>query len=176
MNSSEKINEEYLNKIISAAYGDAGIIDKIKLYLDSKKYPEVKKILEEYRKTAHEVHSLKHEEYKEAIPVYHPQSSNLLLLYLKLFFRRPFLSTALTLLLIAGLISGYLLMNEKPQPKKYSAEEIRTAEQQAKESFVIVASILNKAENRLKNDVLDKKVNQPIQKNLIIINNYLKGE
>ncbi len=175
MKIPEKINEEYLNKIISAAYGDSGFIDKIKIYLDSKRSPEVKKILDEYKATAMEIHSLKEEEYNGAVPIHHPQSSNFLLLYYGLFFRKPFLSTAAAVLLIGVLMSGYLLVKEKPPAKKYSAEEIRTAEQQAKESFAIVADIFNRTEDRLKKDILQKNLGQPVQKSFAIINNYLKG-
>lgn len=175
MKGSEKINEEYLNKIISAAYGDLGFINKIKIYLDAKKNPEVKIILDEYKAIAREVHSLKNEEYNGSIPVYHPQNSNFLLQYFNLFFKKPLLSTSLVLLLIGGVISGYLLMKEKQPAEKYSAAEILAAEQQVKESFAIVADIFNRTEDRLKNDILQKNLGQPVQKSLAIINNYLKG-
>ena len=173
MRTTEKISEEYLNKIISVAYGDAGLIDKLKIYFQSKRNPEIEKILNEYRKTARQVHSISPEEYSERVPVKSPKINGWLLNYLDLFLRRPILSTAMVLMITAG-VAGYLITNSNNNSTDdYTKAELVLAEKQAKESFAIVASIMNKTEDKLKSDVFEEKINKPINKTLSIVNTYL---
>lgn len=168
----KKISEEYLDKIIFVAYGDAGILDRMKIYFDAKRNPDIKKILAEYRETAKGVHWIKPAEYPGRLPVIKQQKNIRLLNYLDIFFKRPALSMTIVILLTAG-VAGYYIINNNSTTNGYSKQELMVADRQAKESFAIVASIFNETENRLKNEVINKKVNGPINKSLTIINTYL---
>lgn len=181
MNESKKISEELLDKIISVAYSDAGLFDRIKIYFAAKNNSKVKKILDEFRLTAGEIHLLKEDEYRGKILLNQTSAGSprsgagrWALKYFEIFIKRPIISTAVTLLLI-GSVSTYYLVQRKNAEQTYSRAELIKAKMQAEESFAIVASIMNKAEGKLTNDVLEKKVNRPIQKSLTIINSYLTG-
>ena len=52
---SSKISEEFLNKIISVAYKDAKIFDKAVVYYLAFRNSEIKKLLNDFKKTAAEV-------------------------------------------------------------------------------------------------------------------------
>jgi nitrogen regulatory protein PII-like uncharacterized protein len=173
MKITDNISEEYLDKIISVAYGDAGFIDEIKIYLDSKKYPEVKKILEEYRATAKEVNSLSQEEYRGRIPINRPEVNNWLLSYINIFIRKPVLSAAMALMITAGVAGYFIIDHNSNYMNGYSKTEMITAEKQAKESFAIVASIMNRTKDKLENDVFGNKINKPIKESLTVVNTYL---
>jgi len=173
MKTTKKISEKYFDKIISVAYGDAGMIDKFKIYFDANKNPDIKKILNEYRATAREVHLISPEEFNERVTVNSPKISDWLLNYLNLFFRRPILSTAMALMIMMG-ITGYFIVNRNNNSTDgYSRAELTLAEKQAKESFAIVSSIMNKTEDKLKNEVFNEKINKPLNKTLTIVNTYL---
>lgn len=173
MKTTKNISEEYLDKIISVAYGDAGLINRIKIFFNARSNAEVKKILEEYRETAREVHQMALEKFEKEIPVNGPKVNNWLLTYFNLFFRRPVLSTAMALMIIAG-VTGYLIINNNNSSiDGYSKTELAIAENQAKESFAIVASIMDKTEDKLKNEVFKEKINKPLKKTVTIVNTYL---
>ena len=93
--------------------------------------------------------------------------------YLDLFLRRPILSTAMALMITAG-VAGYLITSDNNNSTDdYSKAELVLAAKQAKESFAIVASVMNKTEDKLKSDVFEEKINKPINKTLSIVNTYL---
>lgn len=173
MRTTENISEEYLDKIISVAYGDAGFVDEIKIYLDSKRNPEVKKLLNEYKKTARGVNSLSQEKYKGDLPVKGPQLSNWLLVYFSIFIRKPVLSAALALMITAGVAGYYIINQNSVSYDGYTPSEMALAEKQAKESFAIVASIMNRTKDQLEKNVFENKINKPIKKSLTVVNTYL---
>ena len=77
-------------------------------------------------------------------------------------------------LMITVGVTGYFIISSNDSPiNGYSKAELTLAEKQAKESFAIVASIMNKTGNKLKNEVFVEKINKPINKTLIIVNTYL---
>ena len=49
---SNKIDEKLLDKIIAVAYSDAGLYDRIIVWVKSKNNPEIKGLLDEYKLTA----------------------------------------------------------------------------------------------------------------------------
>ena len=173
MKTTKKLNEEYIDKIISVAYGDANLIDRIKIFFDARSNTEVKKILEDYRETALAVHLIEPEKFEKRIQENGPKVNGWLLTYFDLFLRRPVLSTAMALMIIAG-VTGYLMINNNNNSTKgYSKAELAIAENQAKESFAIVASIMDKTEDKLKKDVFEEKINKPLKKTVTILNTYL---
>jgi hypothetical protein len=172
MKTLKEINGDYLDNIISVAYGDAGLIDKIKIYFDARRNPAVKKILNEYRETANKVHMIQPEEFIGKLPVKGSGISNWLLNYLYIFFREPIISTAIALMIIAS-ITGYFITNTNHKTTGYSNKELMIADQQAKETFALVASIFDRTKDELKYNIINDKINKPINKGLIIVNKYL---
>lgn len=172
MKPTKKISEEYLDKIISVAYKDTGLFDRLKIYFDARKNPDIKKILDEYRTTAKSVHSLLQEEFQGKSTKFKSKRSDWLLNYINIFFRRPIISTAMALMIIAG-VMGYFIIDRNNSTNGYSQNELAVAEKQAKESFAIIASIMNKTEDKLKNEVFYQKINRPINKTITILNTYL---
>jgi hypothetical protein len=173
MKPTKAISEEYLDRIICVAYGDAGFLDRIKIYLDARRDPEIKKILAEYRESAKKVHLISPEEYNGIVPVMKKRNiNNWLLNYLYLFFKKPLISAAAVLMIIGG-IAGYLIINANHSTPKYTEQELRIADQQAKESFALVASIFDRTKNELKNKIFNEKVNKPINKGLTLVYKYL---
>jgi hypothetical protein len=172
MKPTKEITEQYLSRIICVAYGDASFLDKIKLYFDALRDPEIKKILDEYKETAKKVHRVSYEEYHGDVPVKVPHISNWLLNYLYIFFKKPIISTAVALMITAG-IAGYFITNTNHRTEAYTEQELIIADRQAKESFALVASIFDRTRNDLKDKIFNEKVNKPIYKGLTIVYKYL---
>ena len=172
MKTTEKISEEYLDKIISVAYGDSGVTDKLKLYFDASKNPDIKKLLNEYRGTAREVHLLPREEYDGKQVTNKTNIPDRFLNYVYQFFRRPILA-AMAVMLISGVVGYVIISNSNNSTGEYTRAELILAKKQAKESFAIVASIMNKTEDKLKKEVFYEKINKPVNKTMAILNTYL---
>ena len=62
-----KMDENILDKIISVAYKDASLKDRINVYFLAKKNPEVKKLLTEYRETAGNARKVPMEECPDSV-------------------------------------------------------------------------------------------------------------
>lgn len=62
-----EINEKLLNRIISVAYGDANIVDKIKINVLALRNPEIKRLLAEYKITARSIGNLEKEDCPDEI-------------------------------------------------------------------------------------------------------------
>ncbi len=166
-----KIDEELLDKIIAAAYKDAGSIDRVKIYFLRKRNPEAERIFNEYRKTALSVkdipldkipdrvlNSLRIEKTKEN----------------KFFAFKPAYIFAVSLLIIT--ITVAILINKGGEKKPvYSKAEIELAEEQVKASLAIVNKVFRKTENLVQEEVMPKRVGKPIHKSLTIINDVLIG-
>jgi hypothetical protein len=172
MKPTKEINEQYLSKIICVAYGDANFLDKVKIYFDAIRDSEIKKILDEYKETAKNVHMLSYEEYHGEVPFKVSHMSNWLLNYFYIFFKRPIISTAVALMITAG-IAGYFITNNNHETDGYTEQQLIIADRQAKESFALVASIFDRTKRELKNKIFDEKVNKPINKGLTIVYKYL---
>lgn len=169
----EEISEEYLDKIIAVAYGDASLLDKIKVYIDARKDERVKQILMQYKSTASVVHSIAKESLEDSIKTKRISKHPILTNALRFVVYRPAVSSAF----VAGLIIilAAVILLKKPEPRQtYTRAQVELAEKQVKESFAIVAAVFNRSSNEIRNDVLDKKVGQKLQKGVSIINDILK--
>ncbi len=177
MKQQKIINEKYLDKIISVAYGDAGIVDKLSIYRDARKYPEVKKILDEYRTTAEEVKSFAGEKcpddlvrkIEKVIPGVKQNKSGKYLIA----FRKPVFSSVALVMVIA--IAAFLIFRQPNREPKYSKAEVLTAEIQIKQSLGLVGKIFRQTQNTISQDVLDKQVVPPIKRGMNVVNNLLNG-
>ena len=166
-----KINEEILHKIIAAAYKDAGLIDRLKIYFLANKYVEVKKNFTEYRNTAEKIKNIPLDECPDSIiePLrLKPVKEK------KFFTLKPAYALAVSLVVVTILTAVLIFQNNEEKPV-YTKGEIELAEEQVKASLVIVNKIFKKTENLIQEEVLPKRVGKPIHKSLTIINDVLLG-
>ncbi len=177
------MNEKLLNKIISVAYGDASIKDKLNIYLLSLKNEEIKKVLNEHKRIASAAHNLDLEEcpdnviekVSESIKANNLRSKSMLVDLYSIFFRRPILSGAVATVIVLAVISTFIF--ERPEIKQqYTQQQIEQADSEVKYSLALVANVLNKTKRTIEKDVIQDKVNKPIKESLFIINDYLQGD
>jgi len=180
MKRSNIIDEKLLNSIISTAYGDANIVERLKVYFYYIKDPRIKELFNEYKQTAGAVHSYKKLDCPDKI---------LQLTYAKIygeeirrrnkarFIRfasaRPVIVTTASLIIIA--LVGLFMLNRQHEENQYSKADVLKAETQVKQSLAIVGRVFRKTENKLTEDVLEKHVTPPIKKSYDTINNLLNG-
>lgn len=166
-----KMDAKTLDKIISAAYKDAGLIDRLKIYFLAKKDPEVKRIYNEYRYTANNIKKILLEECPDSII----ESIQIKTIKVnKSFILKPAYVFAISFLVVSALVAVLLYQNKKEE-QVYSKAEIELAEKQVKESLAIVNRIFKKTENLIQEEILPKRVGKPIHKSLSIINEVLIG-
>jgi hypothetical protein len=175
MKQQKIIDDKYLDKIVSVAYGDAGILDKLTVHRDAKKYSQVKKLLDEYKATAIEVKDIAYNKCPDKVientevqirKEKTPEKYSIV-------FRKPvYSSVALAIIIV---IAALLIFRHPNQRQKYSKAEVLTAEMQVKQSLGLVGKIFKKTQNTITFDVLDKQVVPPIKKGMNVVNNLLNG-
>ncbi|MFO7444880.1 MAG: hypothetical protein R6W90_00870 [Ignavibacteriaceae bacterium] len=162
------------DKIISAAYGDAGLKDRLTVWLLIRKNPEYKKLYIEYRKTALSVHKIQMEECPREIV-----DNTLDLINDELekaggstvtsLFGRPVFSAAVAAIILAAVIVTFNLIDRQAEVQ-YSKQEILSAEEQVKSSLAIVSKLLNQTSQKLEEEILPKNVGKPIRQGFEILN------
>ncbi|MBL1212253.1 MAG: hypothetical protein HND52_02745 [Ignavibacteriae bacterium] len=181
---SFEITEELRDKIISAAYGDAGFIDKIKINKLAAKYPEVKILFDEYSTTANAAHSIKLEECPDEllnsvgskIGVKRENKKSFLFDLYTALFTRPIVSAAAASILVIAIVTS-IIFNKNEYQYNYSPEEIALADKQVKESLYFVSKIFNKAQTNLTDEILTDRVAKPISKGINLVNDlFIEGD
>lgn len=178
MNSrkSSKISEE-LSKIISAAYGNASLIDRFKVNRLIKKDSQLRAIYEEYCKTALAVRSLKREEYENdnLLIIEKPTAKTMSDEIYSMFLEKPIIySTIVTVLLISIMFS--VISNRDISYNGYTLAEVEKANRESRQAISIVTNIFNKTETVLKSDILYKKVSKPISEGINTVNKLFNKE
>jgi len=181
MKYQSKINEALLNRIISAAYSDAGLIEKIKIYFLAARNKRVKKLLEEYKITARAVHSLEQEKcpdtilksIKNELSTKENKIITLVSDFLYSVLYRPAISALAAVLFISTLL--FFVLFNKTVNKQYSDAQVQLAEKQVKRSLVLVNKIFERTTFKLENDILKKQVAEPVNKGISTINDLFKG-
>ena len=180
-NISNKIDEKLLDKIITVAYGDAGLYDRLIVWVNARRDPEIKKLMDEYRLTASSVHSLDEKKLPEANlkSLYHKigqgGKTNPAVPFIYSFnFSKPLVSSAVIGFIIITIVSVLLFYNPA-QEQKYTKTEIELAQQQLGESLAIVNKVFKNTEKKIDVEVLSKHVSKPLNKGLIYLNDYLIG-
>lgn len=167
----DKIDEYILTKIIAAAYKDAGLIDRIKVYFLTKKNADIKRVYNEYRTTAKKIKNIQLEVCPDSI-------IELIKIKTKkekrLFILKPVYPFAVTFFIVT-ILAAILIFKTKEEKTVYTKAEIELAEEQVKNSLAIVNKIFKKTGNLINDDVLPKRVGKPIHKSLTIINDVLTG-
>ncbi len=167
----ENIDERILEKIISVAYNDAGLLDKIKIHLLARKNPDVKKILEEYKRTAIKIKNIPLDECPDSvIESLRIQTRN----ENKSLFLKPAYIFAIITFIISTIIVVTLNQNNEEKPH-YTKAEIELAEKQVKESLAIVNNVFKRTETLIQEEIFPKRIGKPIHKSLSIINEVLIG-
>ncbi len=178
------MNEKLIEKIISVAYGDAGFIDRIHIGILAMKDKEVMELLNEYRKTAGEVHSLREEEYPEeavnkilkAADIGGKEKHTFVADIFGVFVRRPFAASAAAFLLVGLLVTTMFITNREPE-LKFSHDEISKAGEDTRIVFKAIDELINGAGDLIIDNVLKEKVAAPINENLLKVSNIInEGE
>lgn len=179
MNSkkSSQIDEELLSKIISAAYGNASLIDKFKINRLIRSDVQLRALYEEYRTTALAVRSLKREKFennKVLITEKHNTKTMFDEIY-SMFLGKPIIYSAIvTVLLVSILFSVF--SNRNISYNGYTLAEVEKANRESRLAISIVTNIFNKTETVLKSDILYKKVSKPISEGMNTVNKLFNKE
>ncbi len=178
------INEKLLNKIITTAYGDGSIADKISIYAKVITNGEIRKVFFEYRKTKRTIHTMKHFEMdpsfdlKLSEKLTKSKGSHIPLfaeLYL-LFIEKPYVPSTAILLITAAIVGNLLFKSPVQQityKERFTKAEITEANAQAKFALALVGDVLVQTKKEVAAEIMIKQVAEPINEGLIIINNLL---
>lgn len=173
-----KIDSALLDKIIAVAYKDASLWNRFYIWLLSFYNKDIKDALKEYRATAKEVHQIQLDE----APDYLVQNilkedtntkHSVLMDFLTIIFNKPILSAVASTAVVAAIVVSLLFSPQ--QSITYSRHEIEKADEQARYALSIIGSILNKTNNTLQKDVLQKNISEPINNGIKDFNNLFKG-
>ena len=179
-NISNSIDEKLLDKIIAVAYSDAGLYDRMVVWINAMRYPEVEKMLAEYKITAKSVHHLVESELPESTissvrqRTDGKQQNDFFGSMIYSFASKPLLSASIAGIIILTIVSVLFFYNPPPE-QKYTKAEIELAQQQLGESLAIVNKVFQNTEIKIDEEVLSKHVSKPLNKGLIYLNDYLIG-
>ncbi|MFH0735170.1 MAG: hypothetical protein V1773_12035 [bacterium] len=176
------INETKLDKIITVAYGDGTILDKIQIYAAIIINKEVRKIFIEYKNTKDIVHNNLKLELPDSIITnvnnklgLNTQKDKTILseIYL-LFITKPFVPAAAMLIVSAAVIWSLFFstpVHHNINKSIYTKHELDIAEKQAQYALSIVSNALTETNNTVTKDILINDVAKPINEGMTIINN-----
>jgi hypothetical protein len=165
------IDENILDKIISVAYKDASLKDRINVYFLARNDPEVKRLLNEYRETAGNVKKVPLEECPDSVITSLKIKTGK---EKKSFIIKPAYAFAIIVLFVSALVFVFLNQKKEKEPV-YTKAEVAQAEMQVKTSLAIINKVFRKTENLLDDDILPERVGKPVQKSFSIINQVLIG-
>ena len=176
------LTEAQKDKIISAAYGNGSLSDRLIVRRLIFSNEEAKKFYLSYKQTASEVKQIAEEECPSDILKTVQQKTKRVLenkgsfmsdLYSAVF-SRPIVSAVTTVVLIASIVIA-LIVN-RPVQYNYTQAQIIDADRQAREAFLIVGKILKETHATLQNDVLGERVSKPLNQSIRIANKLFEGE
>ncbi len=176
-----EIDEGLLHRIISVAYGDAGFLEKLRIYLLASRNSEVKKLLNDFKKTSDAIHTLEQDEcpaeildkVKISTGLDKNVSSRSSFNFFYPLFYKPVLTVITILVFISGIVF-FLLINNTNE-NSYSKSQIQLAEKQVKQSLVLVNRVFNRTADTIENDVLKEQVAKPVHEGISTINNLFNG-
>ncbi len=177
------MNEKLINKIISVAYGNANLIDKIRIFWMSRNNDKIKSMLKQYRASANKIKNLEEDEVPEQIITNvnnitkNLNNNNKSLVYdlYSLVFRRPAITSAILGIFILAIVSTFIFKRSEIK-EQYTQQEIELADQNVKQSLALIASIFNKTRTTIEKDILIKKVGTPVHKGINVVNDLFIGE
>lgn len=181
---SFEISEEMQNKIISVAYGDASLLDRIKVFRVAAQSDEARNLLNSYKITADKVKQIGEEEFPrellksvehKTIPVKMTTNTFMYDLF-SIVLSRPVVSAAASVILIAAIITSIIINKPIQTNYNYSGAEVTEAEKQAEYALSVIGKIFKETQTTLQKDVLGDAVAKPFHKSIRIVNNLLEGD
>lgn len=177
-----KMTEEEKDIIISAAYGDSSLPEKIKTYIKIITNSSARDLYNEHRKIAKASLVLRNN-FKCPEELIEKTYASLNLEKEK----RPFFENIYSLILtkpayslaVIALIISLMFIPDfinKSTPRKYSEQEVAEARRQAEAALAYVGIVLKKAEKAAVEETLYGRVSKPINDNLNTLNILLGGE
>lgn len=197
MKSSE-MDENLINKIISAAYKDAPIWQRLFIMWKAERDPKVKALYLEYKHTAGMLHGYMEEkcpdslaDRAEELTIHRANKPHSFLqdLYGVLFSKPVWSAAMLSVIISVITVSIYLrqieqprhyrvkeITQEKEQAGPYTQKEIAMANEQASAALQMVGRILSSTKSTVMNEVIPEKVSKPVNKSLSIVRNLFNKE
>jgi hypothetical protein len=181
---SFEITEELLNKIISVAYEDAPLLDKIKVMHAASRNNEVRNLLNSHKTIANEVKQLGEEEFprelyksieNRTVPV-KKTTDKFIYDLISIVLSKPIVSAATSVILIAAIIASLIINKPVQYNYNYSTAEITEAEKQAEYAFEVVGKLFKETHFTLQKEVFGNAVAKPFGQSIRIVNNLLKGD
>jgi len=176
------LDDRMLNKIISAAYGDASIRDKFFVMKAVSRDPEIRNLFNSYKRTAGEIKKLIEEDCPsellgsiKTVPLTKTINSFFFDFY-SVVFSRPIVSALTTVIMVAAIAIALIVNKPVRLNIKYTQTEILTADQQARKAFAIVGKFFSQTQSMLENEIIGGRVAKPINEGIGIVNNLFEGE
>ena len=182
--NSDEISQVLTEKIISVAYNDAGIFDKISVYSNALINKTVRNLLKEYKLTSRAIHNIEIEETPEKILDNVRESLNINRtenkISSKIYIRTAhFFSDVRYSIAVAGFlvlsVSAYLVFQHSSQQSKYTKEEIELAQKQFNETMSIVNRVFKDTSEQLNEEVLKNHVSKSFNKGFNLVNELITG-
>ncbi len=176
-----ELTEKYIDKIISAAYGDANLIDKIDIYIKAYSNQQIRKIYNDYKEVAKSVKKISRDfapaevvdNVQKELNIHEKLSGTFFEGLFKFIIMKPAYSAAVLVIILS--VSVIIFLRQPKQKPAYSNLQVTLAEKQVRESFDLVGKILARVQIKVTNQVLNNDVAKPIQKGTSVINNLFNG-
>lgn len=179
---SFELSDDLKKKIISVAYGDANILDRIYVLWIARANKDVEIELDEYKRTAELVHSMEEQCPDELMtglrlnnyPM--PKSkSSITTDFISIIINKPVASALVTAILLITVVLSVII--NRPVQKQYNQVEIQKANEDARYALQFIGNIMNNTKEKLEKEIITKHVVKPIGQGIEIVNKLLiKGE
>lgn len=181
MKSSE-LNKKMKKKIISVAYNDTNLMDKISVYLSAQRNEAIRAELKNCKRIAEAVHSLEDECPEELLThlklnnIPAPKTKNSIIVdFISILINKP-AASALTVVALILTITISVILN-RPVQKQYTESEIELANKQTRYALSLIGNIMNETKEKLENEVIKEHVVKPISSGIELVNKlFIKGE
>jgi len=177
------VDENLLNKIISVAYGEASLSDRLNIRKLAKSNKEVELLLQKHSEIARKARELETESFPDELLEKVNKATNnskskeksLFFDIYSFIFMRPAVSAAILSIFILALISTLII--QRPEiHEQYSKKEIELADKQVKQSLALIANVFKKTTTTVEEDILTERVSKPIKESFNLVNEYLEED
>mgnify|MGYP001562714311 CR=1 FL=1 len=181
---SFELNEEMVNKIISVAYRDASLREKLIVKRTILQNREARKLFNSFKQTADKVKRIAEEDCPEDLikqielknVTLRKSASGFLFDFYSIILGRPIVSAGTTLVLVAAIVVALIVNKPVQYNYKYSESEIINADKQARQALAIVGNFFKQTQSTLQNEILSERVAKLINDGIGIVNNLFEGE
>lgn len=171
-----ELTEEQKDLLINTAYGDVNLLQKKKAYSLIRNNNEARELFDQYKQTADAVGKLEPEDFPESIlqkNILYDFNNNGYKNNSGRLFLKPVFAVAAAL--IVSFIIFFTMVQSNSNNTKFTDEELARADEQVKQTLIIVSQVFNKSEKKLEETVFPEHVNKPLQKGFSIVNNIFSG-